>query len=281
MTYLACAAFPILSLVQSIYSYKGAAVEDLPKDPVAMQEPLASDPRIEEILKTSAPRGDLYVITLRTQEARSFVAGAIGTKYSPPGRAGVFLSDLVSNPAKPWFILHEFSHIESYDGVTIPLVSGCASVSAAVTLALLGAPALPVFALSWSVGIAARVVFSRYREGKADDFAIAHSTEEESEAAKRFFDTKISNQASSKDTRSPLLHSLKQFFSDPFHPTLESRSEKIKRSLEYTRLVKRIRNGEIRMRPIPPPDSIGGLFACHPKPKPGLDEDRRIFWYTV
>jgi Peptidase family M48 len=121
----------------------------------------------------------------------------------------------VDQDACHWAIKHEVSHIKNNDCFTIPLVPAICSMATA-SFSTFVMPVLPALLLTSAVGAATRMLFARYCEEKADDFAIAESSEEELKGGRR------------------MLISLQQSVSslDPFHPSLESRLKKIERALE-------------------------------------------------
>lgn len=112
---------------------------------------------------------------------------AKGTNFFTKGDAVIFLAPRfheVDENACNWVIKHEISHIKNNDLFTMALVPAICSLAAAIISTFL-MPVIPAVLITISVGIIAQAIFSHYREGKADDLAIAESSPEELKGGRR------------------------------------------------------------------------------------------------
>ena len=84
-----------------------------------------------------------------------------------------------------WAVKREIAHIKSSDVFMTNVVSLICQLAASI-FGCSYLSFLPAVALAWSVGYAASALFSRWREAKADDFAIKHSSVDELMGGKAF-----------------------------------------------------------------------------------------------
>ena len=136
-----------------------------------------------------------------------------------------------------WLIKHEIGHIKNNDNFTIPLVAAICSTTAAI-FATIMLPIIPAILITIAVGLIAQGIFSQYREGKADDFAIANSSVDELKGGRRFM---MSVQEVNKAKRKTLWNKLMGSSSgedrlDYLHPSIASRLKKIERALEQKKV---------------------------------------------
>lgn len=132
------------------------------------------------------------------------------------------------------FILkHELSHIKHNDVFNTYCIG---SVSTLATIIFkISSVSLPYFFVVLGVSIGVTALFSRWREERADDFAIKNSDIEELKGGRRIL--KASQQVL-KNIR-PNLHAFRRFFItsegndwlDIYHPSLTSRIQKVEKAL--------------------------------------------------
>ncbi len=114
---------------------------------------------------------------------------AYGTNSFKKGDAAVIIAPEfyeADTEACTWVIKHEVSHIKNNDNFTIHCIPGICQLAASIfgMCFLSFSSALTV---SYTVGFVSQVLFTRWREAKADDFAIENSSDEELKGGLRFF----------------------------------------------------------------------------------------------
>ncbi len=112
---------------------------------------------------------------------------ATGTNFFTRGKAIISINSKlyeVHKKACHWEIKRKAFHIKNNDYFTFPSLSAVSSLAAAVVSAFF-LPIIPGLVVTMIVGTVSSLLFSRYVEGKADDFAIANSSEEELKARRR------------------------------------------------------------------------------------------------
>lgn len=84
-----------------------------------------------------------------------------------------------------WVMKHEISHIKYNDAFTTYCISGICQLAASIFgMCFLSLPA--ALGLSVTIGCISYYLFSNWRKGKADDFAIENSSDEELKGGRRF-----------------------------------------------------------------------------------------------
>jgi hypothetical protein len=116
-----------------------------------------------------------------------------------------------------WVIKHEISHIKHNDALMTPAIS-CLCQLAAFTLGMKYRSFFPAVTLALITGIVSQTLFSKWREAKADDFAIKNSSNEELKGGLRYL------MAVQK------IHSGKMPW-NLTHPSFASRIQKIEKAL--------------------------------------------------
>lgn len=128
---------------------------------------------------------------------------------------------------------HELHHILSNDPLMMKLVPMICQLALCIFGMIYLAPLLSI-ATVFPITFIVNVLFSRFREERADDFAIAHSTNEELRGARRFFHAVLHSNYNEED-------SLYKRFSyddkgesiwDFWHPSLLSRISKVEKALK-------------------------------------------------
>ncbi len=124
----------------------------------------------------------------------------------------------VDEDAFSFVVKHELSHIKHNDLFTISAVGLVAYLGLRFFMNEKTPKSLFINYLTYLLPVMPMILFSRYRERKADEYAISHSSNKELEGALRFF--KALN----------FLNGLPSFF-DPFHPSLDQRMNQVKNAL--------------------------------------------------
>lgn len=169
--------------------------------------------------------------------------------FSPTIGAGAAGSDLIKGAlvfitkgfyeidkeASGFLVKHEIGHIKHNDGITIPsLLAICHIASICLGLAVPSFALVHAIILVELVNIIAHPLITNWREAKADDFAIKHSSPQELVGGIRFFRALQEKYIEKRNTH--LWNRL--FFSssgesrlDTSHPSLASRIQKIQKAL--------------------------------------------------
>jgi hypothetical protein len=161
---------------------------------------------------------------------------AQGTNFFTKGDAIISVAPNFQNVDKDachWAMKHETCHIKNNDCFTMPLVPAICSIAAA-TFSTFLMPVIPTLLVTISIGCIAQAIFSQYREGKADDLAIAESSVEELKGGRRFLMAlKAANLEARKTTWKKLvISSTGENRLDFLHPSTASRLRKIEHVLK-------------------------------------------------
>ncbi len=116
-------------------------------------------------------------------------ASALGTNIFKNGDAVILVAPgfyEADKDACNFVMKHEISHIKNNDLFTMHGVP-CVCQLAASIFGMHSLSFWLALGISFTVGIVSRALFSQWREAKADDFAIANSSEQELKGGRRFF----------------------------------------------------------------------------------------------
>ncbi len=139
---------------------------------------------MQPFLNEAGIRGDLIFVETPNQGACS----ASGTNMFRNGDAVIMVDpDLheADKDACNWAIMHEISHIKCNDTLTMQCVPGVCQLAASI-FGMCYLSFLPALAVASMAGFVSRALFSQWREGEADDFAIKNSSNEELRGGRRF-----------------------------------------------------------------------------------------------
>lgn len=170
--------FPVIKRTWGIFP------ERIPKGTLEYNDALSNLPgrqikrNFELFLKEKEIRDDLII----SERNNLGICGATGTNYFRKGDAAIFVSPGFENEdrgACHFLVKHEVAHIYNNDLFTIPLVHSICATAAAIFVTCYGLPLITSILITIAVGLVAHSLFSIYREGKADDFAIENSSNEE------------------------------------------------------------------------------------------------------
>ncbi|MCY3975042.1 MAG: M48 family metalloprotease [Simkaniaceae bacterium] len=155
----------------------------------------------QRLLHRTGVRKDIAIVRCRSVD----VAFATGINASRSGSAVVYLNEdiyRVDRDCSGFFCNHEIKHVLSNDNVTVSVIDGVNDLVRPVVLGVGCLKAMRAFFRRGIVGgagplfgaVATCLVCNRiadalfrWREAKADDFAIAHATDEELKGGRRFF----------------------------------------------------------------------------------------------
>lgn len=192
---------------------------------------------LEPFLREINVRPDLIIYeSSETKNGMSF-----GTNYFTSADAVIMLAQnffRVDKDACRFVIKHELSHVLNNDTFNIFLVSGICMTpfsileSLFLTLNLLGL-------LTAVLGFLSFCIYFTYRETKADDFAIAHSSSDELKGGLRFMKAQIAINLASPDSIYKKLFISKSGESllDITHPSSSSRIQKIEAALQARNVI--------------------------------------------
>jgi hypothetical protein len=193
--------------------------------------------QIQPFLEKNEIRTDLIVI----ETPNLGLCAAQGTNLFKKGDALVMLAPGFYEKDKNaclWVMKHELSHLKNNDAFTMPLIGSISSAAAAV----FGTLTLPWFSaalLTVTVGITVFSLFSQWREGRADSFAIENSSGDELLGGRRFL---IAAQQMNLQERQTFWQKIaissngnNRF--DILHPSLTSRIKKIEEALAKQQIV--------------------------------------------
>lgn len=161
---------------------------------------------------------------------------ALGTNMFIKSDAAIVVSPgfyAADKEACSWLMKHEINHIKCNDAFIGPLVPAICSTAAAV-FGTYSMSLLPATFLTISVGWVAEFLFSQWREGKADDFAIANSCGEELKGGRRWLMSIQETVLKERKTfwKKILISASGDVRSDLLHPSTTSRIQKIERALQ-------------------------------------------------
>lgn len=186
-----------------------------------------------ELLKGAGIREDIVF----ADEVDIGEASALGTNWFRKGSAIVYISKeffQIDEGAYDFVKHHELAHIKNNDTFT----AYCVPAICQLVASIFGMCALsfwPAVGFSFTVGIVSRILFRRWREAKADDFAIEWSSEERLLGGRRFFLSSRKIHAEVKrDTlwKKIAISPSGDYRLDIFHPSLTSRIQKIEKALQ-------------------------------------------------
>jgi len=167
------------------------------------------------------------------------ICAAQGTNFFTKGDAIIYVTpnfQYVDKDACQWVMKHETSHIKNNDCFTMQLVPAICTIAAATFSTFqMQLPVIPSILITITVGIIAQAIFSTYREGKADDLAIAESSVEELKGGRRFLMAcKEVNLEARKTTWTKIaISSSGENRFDILHPSTASRLRKIEDALQH------------------------------------------------
>ncbi len=206
------------------------STEDLKK------EPYCSMPRASERFQSFLDKNEIRKDLILAQEDLGLNVYMTGTNFFTRGIASITVPPFfksVDEEACSFIFKHEVSHLKNNDAFTTSLVAAICSLASAIICTRRTSPIL-AFLVTLAVGALASILFTLYRENKADDFAIAHSSNEELKGGRRYFlshQQRLLGQRTSLFTR--LVYSSKgDFRLDLWHPSFTSRLKKVTRALE-------------------------------------------------
>lgn len=187
---------------------------------------------IQPFLDQEKIRKDLIVV--ETPDAD--ICSAFGTNFFNKGDAIVFVAPGFNEADKAachWVMKHEISHIKNNDLFTVPLIS-CICATAAAVFGIFSVSCFSATLLAIAVGYAAFSLFSRWREAKADDFAIKSSSNEELLGGRRILVAlqKLHLEERQNFWTKILTSSDGNNRTDILHPLLTSRIKKIENTLK-------------------------------------------------
>ena len=188
---------------------------------------------MRDFLDKAGVRKDVLFLT----QPNSSYCCAKGTNFFTKKGAAVLIAPGFFEADKGaclWAIKHEISHIKHNDVFMLCVVSSICQLAAAI-FGMCCLPFLPAVILVWWVGAIAFSLFSKWREAKADDFAIANSSIEELKGGRRCLKAL---QASNVERRKAgdfwqrmLISPKGEARLDIAHPLLASRIRKIEQAL--------------------------------------------------
>lgn len=192
--------------------------------------------RLKSGLKPCLEKAGISDLSIKAKKT-SGICVACGTNLPKIGKATILVPpnfERVDKNACFFALKHEIGHIKNNDCFTIPLVAAiCAVATVVFGIVVLGS--IPSLLITMSIALIATCVFTRYREGKADDFAICESSNDELKGGRRLL---IGLQRSWLTLREevPLM---RMFISstgkdrfDCSHPSIRSRIKKIEDELK-------------------------------------------------
>ena len=160
---------------------------------------------------------------------------ASGTNTFRNGDAAVMVAPgfyEADKDACSWVMKHEISHIKHNDLFTMQCVP-CVCQLAASIFGMCYLSFLPALGLAFTVCIVSSVLFSQWREAKADDFAIENSSDEELKGCRRLFMAMQETSIEERNTfrKRVAISASGDMRLDILHPSVTSRIQKIERAL--------------------------------------------------
>lgn len=226
----ACFEFPLEQ--RSLFGSKR-----IPKTDPAYAEVLSTLPgghiktAIQPFLDKSGIRKDLIVV-----EAPNLgFCTALGTSMFTKSDVAVLVAPGLYEADKDacnWVMKHELSHIKYNDTFTIHFVP-CICQLAASIFGMRSLSFFPALGLALTVALVSQALFSKWREARADDFAIENSSVEELKGGRRFL---MAMQEASIEERNTFWKRVTISASgdvrlDTLHQPFTSRIQKIERAL--------------------------------------------------
>jgi len=187
---------------------------------------------IQPFLEKAGVRKDLIIF----EGSNLMLFSCAGTNMFTKGDAAILVPPKFHATDKEgfyWSMKHEISHIKHNDCFTIPLISAICGTAAAV-FGVSCMSTLPATFLTVSTGIVVQTLFTRWRESKADDFAIANSSDEELKGGRRVL---IAFQKVNLEDRKTFWGKIQHSAHgntryDIMHPSFTSRIQKIEAALQ-------------------------------------------------
>jgi hypothetical protein len=160
---------------------------------------------------------------------------AVGTNRFRQGDAAVLVAPgfyEVDKDACSWAMKHEISHIKHNDDFTKHCVP-CICQLAASIFGMCFLSFLPALGLAFTVGFVSGISFSQWREAKADDFAIANSSDEELKGGRRLLMALQKARIEQRTTfwKQAIISAKGDMRSNLLHPSITSRIHKIEKAL--------------------------------------------------
>jgi hypothetical protein len=185
--------------------------------------------KMQEFLEHSGIRQDLIFL-----EAGGALPTAAGTNIFMKGCAIITLPEWLTldENACSWMIKHELSHIKNSDAFTTLCISGTCQLAASI-FGMRYLSFWPALGLAYAVGETSDILSRRWREAKADDFAIENSSDEELKGGRRSLKALQTVLIRKRTTRWKQLKisSSGNYMLDISHPSLTSRIQKIEDAL--------------------------------------------------
>lgn len=140
--------------------------------------------RFRPFLEENGIRNDVRFSVIPHDASPRFPAGAVGGSFSK--YASIFVCQNfkeIDEEAFQFCVKHEIGHIKADDCIQKPLVGVIISVAVGIIFPIFIGTSLlasaAVFCLARVISAISLKAFQYYQEGRADDFAIAHSSDEE------------------------------------------------------------------------------------------------------
>jgi hypothetical protein len=194
---------------------------------------LETDPghTIKTTLKPFLDRIGIRKDLIFLEKVNQGIGGAEGTNFFTKGDAVIYMMPHFFDTDKEaclFIAKHEVSHIKSNDYFTLRLVPTICAAAAATVFGITS------IVTAGAVTLGVQVVASQYREGKADDFAIAESSDEELKGGRRFYKClqEIFLELRSLALGKILFSSSGEDRTDILHPSLSGRIKKIETALQ-------------------------------------------------
>ena len=168
----------------------------------------------------------------------------VGTNFFTKGDAAIIVGrgfNETDKDACHFVIKHEVSHLKYNDNFTTCFVPAVCATAAAIftTFARKPLPRITSVMATAAIGILSHTAFSRYREGKADDFAIAESSNEELKGRRRYLLGLLAFHKEYQKTfwKKIIISSSGENRLDIEHPSLKSRLKKVEDELVHRKVI--------------------------------------------
>ena len=202
-----------------------------------------SSHKIKEELKPFFEKIDVREDVIISESLSVGFCKAKGTNFFTKGDAAIIVGpgfNEIDKDACHFGIKHEASHIRYNDCFTTCFIPAVCTMATAIFITLARRPVSRVASLlaTDTIGFVSYVAFSRYREEKADDLAIAESSNDELKGGRRILlSIQALNQAFYEENQKTLWGKIMASSSgenrlDIEHPTLKSRIAKIENALK-------------------------------------------------
>ena len=140
----------------------------------------------------------------------------------------------IDKDACNYILKHEISHIKHNDNFTTPCVAAACQLTASI-FGMYSLSFFPAVGLALAVGFTSNTLFEKWREAKADDFAIKNSSDEELKGGRRFFMAMQAVYIENRDTfwKRIIFSANGNNRLGISHPSLTSRIQKIEKVLQH------------------------------------------------